>query len=497
MSERSPVELDAGSVDVDLAEVKTRSIRGLVALTSRTFVVYLVSTVATALLGALLGPEAFGIFFLVSAVVNFLTYFSDVGLAAALIQRRESLTRADLVTTFSIQQVLVFGLVGLLFLLTPLIRTHYQLSQEAVYLLWALAVSLVISSLKTIPTALLERELAFDKLIIPQVAENIVYNIVVVVLAFMGFGIGSFTVAILARGLVGLVLIYFIRPWRPALGVSRESLHHLLRFGLPYQVNTLLAVVKDDGMTLVLGGIVGTAGLGYLGWANKWVSLPLRFFMDNITKVAFPAYARIQHDRELLRRGVEKTLYFMAMVTFPIFVGMGVLAGPIIELIPRYAKWTPALFPFYMYLVNAAWAAISTPLTNTLNAIGRIKTTFKLMIMWTVLTWVLMPVLGLRFGYRGVSLAAALIAFSSIVVLIVTARYIKLNYWRIFRAPVAASLAMGLAVWIVSQQLTGVTGIVASVVVGVILYLCSLMILDHRHLMAEVTSITKHMGGKQ
>lgn len=497
MSERSPVELDAGSIDVDLAEVKSRSVKGFVALSSRTFIVYLISTVATALLGALLGPEAFGVFFLVSAVVNFLTYFSDVGLAAALIQRRESLTRADLVTTFTIQQVLVFSLVILLFAVTPFVRLHYQLSQEAVYLLWALAISLIISSLKTIPTALLERELAFDRLVIPQVAENIVYNIVVVFFAFRGYGITSFTLAVLARGVVGLVLIYIIRPWRPALGVSRESLRHLLHFGLPYQVNTLLAVVKDDGMTLVLGGIVGASGLGYLGWANKWVSLPLRFFMDNITKVAFPAYARIQHDPLLLKRGVEKTLYFMVLVTLPIFVGMGILASPLIGLIPRYAKWAPALFPFYMYLINAAWAAVSTPLTNTLNAIGQIKTTFKLMIMWTVLTWVLMPLLGLRFGYRGVSVAAALIAFSSIVVLVVIRRYIKLDYVRVLRSPVLASIAMGVGVWAVVQRFHGFGGLFLAVVTGVVIYLCGILILDKDHLLAEIASVTKHLGGKQ
>ena len=493
MSERSPIELDPGSIDVDLAQVKQRSVRGLFALTSRTFLVYLISTITTFFLTVFLSPQIYGTFFLVSAVINFLTYFSDIGLAAALIQQREKLIRSDLVTTFTIQQFLVALLVSLLFFFTPLIRSHYHLSQEAVWLLWALAISLILSSFKTIPSALLERELAFDRLIIPQISENIAYNLVAVFFAWQGYGITAFTIAVLVRGCVGLVMTYLIRPWRPALGIKRASLHRLLHFGLPYQVNTLLAVVKDDGMTLVLGGLVGQTGLGYLGWANKWVSLPLRFFMDNITKVAFPAYARVQHNESVLRSSVEKTLFFMALVCFPIFMGMGIIAQPLVALIPRYSKWNPALFPFYMYLVNAAWASISTPLTNTLNAIGQIKTTFKLMIMWTVLTWILMPTLGLIYGYQGVSLAAALISFSSIVVLILVRRVIKLNYRQVLGTPLFATLGMGLAVGGVIKFNSGFGGIITAIIVGALVYTGLVLLLARHKLIAEISSITRHL----
>jgi O-antigen/teichoic acid export membrane protein len=493
MSERTPVELDPGSIDVDLAEVKSRSVRGLLALTGRTFIIYLLSTAATFILTVLLSPEIYGTFFLVSAVINFLTYFSDIGLAAALIQRRENLTIKDLSTTFTVQQILVFSLVTVLLLLTTPIRQHYQLTQEGVFLMWSLAISLVLSSLKTIPTALLERELAFDKLIWPQIAENIAYNLVVVYFAWKGYGITSFSFAVLVRGIVGLVAIYLIRPWRPTLGVHRESLKHLLHFGLPYQLNTLLAVVKDDGMTLVLGGIVGQTGLGYLGWANKWVSLPLRFFMDNITKVAFPAYARVQHEAAILKKGVEKTIFFMALICFPIFMGMGVLAKPMVGLIPRYSKWEPALFPFYMYLINAAWASISTPLTNTLNAIGKIKSTFKLMIMWTVLTWLLMPYLGYHYGYRGVSLAAAIIAFSSVVVLYMVNQTIKLNYWSILRSPILASIVLGLVAWFFTVKLNGGQAILGAVVGGSLAYGLVIYLLDRVRLKQEWQLLREHL----
>ena len=274
-------------VALDVAEIKRRSVKGVAALISRTFVVQLISFLATFALTVFLGPGTYGVFFHVSAVVNFLDYFSDIGLAAALIQRKEKLSDGDLATTFAIQQGLVLSLLLLLFLVTPLIRSSYHLSGAAVYLLWSMGISLFLSSLKTIPSILLERELHFNKLIIPQIAETLVFNLVAVYFAWQGFGITAFTLAVLARGLTGLVLVYLIFPWRPLIGFSKKSVRSLLKFGLPFQANTFLAVLKDDGMTVVLAKIVGADGLGYLGWASRWAGFPLRIFMDNVTKVAF------------------------------------------------------------------------------------------------------------------------------------------------------------------------------------------------------------------
>ena len=113
--------------EITLDAVKKRAVSGIVVLTGRTFLLSIITLVATGLLTVFLSPEEFGVFWAVSAVVNFLAYFSDIGLAAALIQKKEKLHRKDLVTTFTIQQALVFTLIFLLLILTPVIRRYYDL----------------------------------------------------------------------------------------------------------------------------------------------------------------------------------------------------------------------------------------------------------------------------------------------------------------------------------------------------------------------------------
>jgi len=267
---------------------------------------------------------------------------------------------------------------------------------------------------------------------------------VAVFFAWKGFGVNAFTAAVLARGVVGLVTMYIVYPWKPILGIYRQSLHSLLRFGLPYQANTFLSVLKDDGMTIILTKIIGTTGLGYIGWASKWAGLPLRIVMDNLTKVSFPTFARLQNDKEKLARAVEVSLKYMCLAAFPILVGMGFFALPLVHFIPKYIKWLPAIIPLYIYLYNSGWASISTSLTNLLNATGHIKATFKLMLMWTGLTWLTMPFLAIKLGYMGVTYAVAIIATSSFVTILLARKYVHFSLWNILKTPVLATGAMAL-----------------------------------------------------
>lgn len=435
--------------EISLTAVKERAVKGIAVLTGRTFILSMVSFAATALLTVYLDPSQFGIFFIVSAIVNFFAYFSDVGLAAALIQKKETVTKEDLNTTFFMQQILVLSVLLILLIINPYLQKYYDLNADGKLLLYSLAFSLLLSSLKTIPSVLLERKLEFSKLVIPQVIENLVYNVAVVYFAWRGFGIRSFAYAVVLRGLSGFLIMYAIKPWIPSLHVSKESLKKLLKFGVPYQVNTLLATVKDDGMTAFLGGVIGSSGLGYLAWAQKWSQYPLRLFMDHVLKVTFPAFSRMQDHKKALAQSVGRSVFFICILVFPCVIGFTALAPRLIEIIPRYEKWRPALVPLLFVGINTLFASVTTPLTNLLNAVGKIKVTFKLMIMWTVLTWALIPYLAIRYGVNGAALGYGLVGASSGVAIYIVYKEIKFSLFTTTFIPLVSSLFMAISIYIV------------------------------------------------
>ncbi len=69
--------------------IKKKAVKGAAVLTGRMILMQPISFFSMVLLTAFLNPAEFGIYFVVSAIKNFLAYFSDIGFAPALIQRKE------------------------------------------------------------------------------------------------------------------------------------------------------------------------------------------------------------------------------------------------------------------------------------------------------------------------------------------------------------------------------------------------------------------------
>lgn len=478
----------------DLELIKKRAISGVVTFTLRTFFIQIFTFVATFMLTIIIDPSIFGVFFVVSAFINLFIYFSDIGLAAALIQKKEEPTSDDLSTTFTIQQVIIISLVVIGLIFSSKVALFYGLDAKGLMLLRVLILSLVLSSLKTIPSIILERKLNFTKLVIPQVAENIVFYTTAVTLALLGYGISSFTWAVIARAVVGLILIYLLSPWVPTFSFKRSIAKNLTTFGLPFQINNILALVKDDLLIVFLGKILTFSQVGYVGWAQKWAYTPLRFFMDNVNKVTFPAYSRLQEHYKDLAKAIEKSIFFVTYFVFPSVFGMAAIAPSVIELVPNYHKWQPALPLLYLFGINAIFSAVSTTFTNTLFAIGRPKIVLKLMIFWTTAIWILTYLLVSRFGFIGVGLASAIVSITSAITIYFVKKEIPVSVGKNIAGPLFISILMYLCVHSVIRYLpSNIFGLILAIVIGAIIYFVVSLAIFKRHLMDDAKLIIRSM----
>lgn len=424
--------------------IAKKSVKGIFALTSRTFLIQILSIVTSVILSIYLSPATFGVFFVVSAIVVFLKYFQDIGLAASLIQKKKEPTVIELRSTFFIQQLLVLGVTIPAIIFAKQIAFFYKLDFDGLILLYALLFSFIASSLKTIPTILLERKLEFNKLVLPEIVENIAYNACLIVLAVLGLGIKSFTVAVLARSILGLIVIYWIQPWPIGIALNKKSIKQLLTFGIPFQANSFLALFKDNLFDLYLAKVLTATQLGYVGFSQKWAYMPLRLFMDNIIKVTFPSFSRLQHDKQALGRAIEKTLFLTSTVMIPTVVIVVLFSPYLVAFFSEYKKWEPAILSLTFFSLSTVMSSLSTPLTNILNAIGKVKITLYFMIFWTILTWVISPLFIILYGYNGVALASFIISLSSVLVFFIARSFVS---FRIVK-PLYPSFVAGIGMFI-------------------------------------------------
>lgn len=445
--------------------------------------------IANLVLTILLSPSIFGIYITVLSLISLLNYFSDIGLAASLIQKKE-ITDSDIKTTFTVQQILIISIISIGFLLTSFVREFYNLPQTGIYLYWALLISFFLSSLKTIPSIFLERKIQFKKIVAVQIVESTLFYICVSVLAYLGFGLLSFAIAVLVRAIVGLTMMYSISFWVPRIGISKKSLKELLSFGLPFQGSSFLALFKDDLIILFLGKILGFELLGYIGWAKKWAESPIRIIMDNISRVLFPVISRLQHEPERIRSVIQKILKYQTLLLAPAMIGLAIVMPSLVAYIPKYAKWAPALPIFYIFCFTAFLSSYSTPFINLFNALGRVKISFSFMLFWTITTWILTPVFTRIYGLYGFPFVQLILALSSIIVIVKARQLLEFEIIRPIYKPILVSIIMGLALLFIKSVISNpLYQILFMVPTGIIVYLTCSYLIFKSNLIAEIREL--------
>lgn len=475
--------------NLSISEIKKRVVSSFVNLTARQIALRAISFISlNVILAKVLPVETLGIFNIATAFVTFFAFFSDIGLAASLIQKKEEVTSEDIKTVFTIQQLLVATLSLAIIICAPLAGDFYKLNSDGVWLVRVLGISFLLSSLKVVPSVLLERQLKFQPLVVVEIVETLVFNGLLIFFVLRGQGIWSFSIAAFSRGVIGTSLLYILAPTRIGFAIQKAAAKNLLSFGIPYQLNSILALIKDRLVPLVIARMVGATGIGYITWAQAIAFLPLEI-MNVVIRITFPAFSRMQEDKESLGKAVEKSLFITSLMVYPILFGLGaILPSAVLYIVS--SKWQPAVASFYLFAFSTFWAVISTTLTNTLSSIGYIKTNLKLMVMWTVLTWILTPILVLIYGFIGVALASFIISFTSFITVILVKKILTIKILDAIFLPIIASVLMGVVVYVfslvfVKDKLT----LFVAIILGIGVYSALIFLLGKERVLNDLRKI--------
>jgi O-antigen/teichoic acid export membrane protein len=476
----------------ELAAIKKKSVSGVFSYFGRTAFLQAIGLAAQIVLTAVFTPEDFGVYGIVVQIVGILVFFSDVGLAAALVQKKEEPTLEDYRTAFTVQQILSWVIMGIVLVVLSTGFVQAKTGMAGVWVLLSLAISFPLATLKTIPSIMLERKLDFSKLVLPQVFEQIVFYGILVFLALQHMGAMSYAYAILARSVIGVLVMWVIQPWSYGFSLNKHSLKTLLSYGTKFQLNDFLARIKDQLFYLFLGLMLPLREFGYIQWAKTWSQYPYNLTVQNVMAITFPTFSRLQGHKEALQRAIEKSLFFITLSIFPLLIGMSVFIGPLTQVFEQYSKWQPAVLSFMLFTLSIGWAAISTPMVNTLNAVGHINKSLKLMVMWTSLTWILTPLAIKLYGFNGVAISGLIISFTSFIPVLLVKKIVPIRVWdNVWRQLVAASVMAGLGVMGISIWQQSAQWLMIGMVAATFAYALTMVVIGWNKVAVELQSLRK------
>lgn len=433
-----------------LKTMKSRSIFSVASLLFQSSYSAALGFIAFFILTFKSGASLLGIYSTVLASLSFFNYITNLGLAAALIQKKE-VKSVDLSTSFYIQMVLVVIAVSIGFIFGERFLSGYKdLPSDTIYLYWALLVSFFFLSLKTIPSVLLEKSVEIYKNVLVASVENTVFYVTIIIMVLAGHDIQALIVAVLLRAIIGVILIFVMRPWKPTYEFSFASTKELLSYGLPFQGNSFLALIKDDLLIIYLGQVIGLQALGVVSFGKKYAEMAVRLVTDNVNRVAFPVFANVQENKELLAKSVKNVLFYGSIIVFPVIIGAMFTFDSFLKLFEGYYdKWNAALFSFYFFSVSTLFVSLTTPFINLFNAVKKVKLSLMFMIVWTALMWIMIPPAIHYFGYNSISVVFFLNSLTFFLVVWKAKSIVSFSLLETLKGALIASILMGIYLGII------------------------------------------------
>jgi PST family polysaccharide transporter len=360
--------------------------------------------VSLIILARLLTPEDFGIYAMVLPIVAVMGLFQGMGLADAVIQRRD-ITPEQINTLYWINFAFCCGVAIILVLVAPFAAWFYKEPRVAV-LTAAFALPTLIGAAAQQQYAIYMRELRFLSLAVIDFACVLTGFVTAVVGALIFHSYWALWASTVASGLLWAVASTAASTWRPSAPSFKANTDGMLKFGARMTVVAFVDFLARSTDKALIGRFWGAVALGFYDRAYRLVLFPLQNVSWPLARMAVPLLARLRDEPDRLRWAYLRIVGQINMIAVPGVVVA--LAAP--EVLIRVAlgeDWTPAAQIF-------AWlglAAMLQPMMGLTNGMLTVQGRTGAMLRCSLINGLVAVgaiLIGLPHGAVGVARALAL-----------------------------------------------------------------------------------------
>lgn len=409
----------------------------------------LISWGATLYAARLLAPGDYGLIAMATLAIGLARMVEDFGLDAVLVQDRSIV--GDQRARLAGFCLLLAGVLATVYaLLAPLIASFFGEPQVTAVIM-AMSLLIVADALQVVPRAQLQRELQFERLAIATFVQAVVTAGVLVAAASGGLGYWSLVLNSLAGAAAITVLLIAWRPYALAWPSGIRSLTRPLLQGWRLLVARVAWYGYTSADQTIIGRTLGKDSLGAYTFAVSFSTLAMQEFGAVVSRVVPGIFSAVQDQRCELRRYFLLLTELLAILTFPVSVGMALVADLAIPLILG-PQWNAVIEPLRLLCVYSAFVSSQALMSHVLLWTGQFRVN-----MWlSLLGGIGMPLVllgSVRFGLVGIAwawvIAYPLLSVPQFFYVFRTIR-IGLRDWLNALLPAAAGCAiMALAVMLV------------------------------------------------
>jgi O-antigen/teichoic acid export membrane protein len=323
----------------------TLATRGGVYLTARYGLSILVSIGNMFLLTRWIGPHAYGLFVTSVGLTTFLASLTRFGIDTYLVRCEPPPSRAQYNVAFTLILINAFVLVVVGVACVPLLKSWYRNDEFAAPYL-ALLMTVPLTGAAGLPMAKLERALNFHAVAGIELGGQVLAFLVAAMLAWRGSGVWAPVGGLFCWQVFALVAGCAAARFSPGLALHAQESRRILTFGFGFAASMRVWQLRSLVNPILVGRFAGAEGVALVALALR-VAEGIGFLRTAAGRLAIAALARLQSDRECIKKALEQALQLQVLVLGPLLCVFA-LCGPWI--VPRIlgARWSGVsiVYPF-------------------------------------------------------------------------------------------------------------------------------------------------------
>lgn len=414
-----------------------------------------ISLCSTFYIARQLAPSDLGLFSMVMIVVGFAQVVGDIGIGTGLVRSQDSSNRV-VNTCFWISAGIGIVLAGLMVALAPFAAAFYE-KPEMVPYLRASAIGLLINFMLPVPMALLQQRLAYKEISIAQVLGSFGGAAITIWLVYLGAGTWALvTQPIVGNFILTAALMIFAR-WFPAWQLDFASAKEIVRTGMHLLGSSLISYARNNFDALVIGKSLRSQDLGIYSLAHTVLYAPMHLVGSTVVRVLFPLMAKLQNEPDRLREAVLIGSARTALLVFPVYLGLIVLADEFVWNVfgPKWIEMAAIIKIIAVATLIQTIANVSGPV---MLALGKTSVALRLAVAGSVIYVAMLLVLvpyGLIVLSIGYAVTNTLLGLLSIWVCLYYAELPVRIYLAALRRPFFLACITAGALWLAKQNVDG------------------------------------------
>lgn len=334
-------------------------------------------------LARILGPDDYGPIGMLAIFSAIAGSLQDSGFVSA-IANRKNVGHDDYNAVFWFNILISLFMYAVLYACAPLIAGFFN-QPVLIDLSRYNFLGFVVAAFGIAPSAYLFRELKVKQRSIAQILSIAVSGAVGVVMALNGYSYWGIATQSIMYVLVRTLVCWYFTPWHPSLKVNFAPLRYLFAFSYRLLITNIFQRFNWNIFSFILGKFFTRIDVGNYTKSAEWFNMGGEVVNGMVNAVAQPAFAKVVNDNERQLRVFRRMLRFTAFVSFPLMLGMSLVAKELIVLVIT-EKWLESAGMLQILAVWGAFMPIQSMFTNLLVSCGRART-----FMWcTIIQGVLM-----------------------------------------------------------------------------------------------------------